>query len=320
MYDDTVYWIAFNKIRVFPTNLLLKLQNKFGSLKKLWFFESESFIDIRASYDINNRLWERFIKKRDEIDLKDCSSEITLATRNKIQILTPNDPDYPSWLLKSLENAPFALYVYGKMLRDKKEAISIIGTRNPSFYGRMKTYEISKQLAKNGYTIVSGLARGVDSIAHVGALAAGGKTVAVLANGLLKHPKDSVNFNSPLIIYPSEHSELASDIVENGGCLISETSFGTKARSFRLLDRNRLVAGLSDASLAIEGGKRTGTASEINYAKKMQRRIFALRPVNEERQSAIFPSLLIKNRIATPIDNAEDIITELRTSKNVSLD
>lgn len=314
MNSNTPFWIAFNKIRVFNTYILSAFQKELGSLKELWRAEKEDLLDSYTINKISTNEWKKFTEKRMNIDIRNCNLEITVATRNNIKILTPDEPNYPAWLLECMTDAPITLYVSGRLEKDPENSIAIVGTRNPSLYGRTKAREIAEELVKEGFIIVSGLARGIDCAAHIEALDGGGKTIAVLANGLVKHPNDfqkDQNFKSPLNVYPPEHSELVEDIIINGGAIVSESPFGTKARPFRLLARNRIIAGLSRASVAIEGGNKTGTSSEINYAKKMRRRIFALVPKDGTRTVAKFPQELISQGIATPITSGSELILKL---------
>jgi len=257
-----------------------------------------------------------FVKKRENFDLSICSNEVTLATKNKIEVLTPPSSNYPKEILNLLSDPPIVLYAYGNTSILSNNSIAIVGTRNPSYYGIKNARDIARDLSNNGFIIISGLARGIDFAAHLGVLDTQGKTIAVLANGLLPHPKETKKFEGDLVIYPNEHKEVVNDIIYNGGTIISESPFGSRPRSFRLLARNRIVAALSIASIAIEGSKRTGTSNEIKHALKMKKQIFALKPQDILRSSAIFPQLLIERGEAIAISSADEIINSLHQKQS----
>ena len=189
-------------------------------------------------------------------------------------------------------------------LKNIEKSISIIGTRNPSFYGHTKARLIAKELAMEGFTIISGLARGIDLEAHIGALEGDGKTIAVLGSSIEK-------------IYPSEHKNIVKDIILNGA-IISEFSGESPMKKYDLANRNRIIASLSQVSLIIEGSLSSGTRHEVNYAKKLKRQIFALVPKNREITISQLPLSLIKEGYI-PINSARDVLNNRKSIKKKDL-
>lgn len=175
--------------------------------------------------------------------------------------MRPSHKDYPS-NLQDLPGAPQKLFVLGKILKKDRRAVAIVGSRNMTGYGKRTAIRFTKKLVDNGITIVSGLARGIDTVAHNTALAAGGRTIAVLGSGID-------------IIYPPENKSLALEISQKGA-VISEFPPGTKPLAANFLARNRIIAGLSLAVLVIEGKRRSGTISTATHAANMGREVFAI--------------------------------------------
>lgn len=178
----------------------------------------------------------------------------------QIFTLHSNDDGYPP-LLKETVGFPEQLHYIGELPKPDEICISIVGTRKATREGLAIAHETARELAKRGFTIVSGLALGIDGAAHEGALMAKGKTIAVLANGL-----DSV--------YPKQHEHLAKLIIENDGCIISEYSDGTPSYPNQFLERNRIVSGLSIATVVIEAPERSGSLATARNAIEQGREVF----------------------------------------------
>lgn len=192
-------------------------------------------------------------------------------------MITPLSPEYPENLRNTLE-PPRGLYINGKLKKRDSHAVAIVGSRTASKYGIETAREFSYQLAKAGVTIISGLARGIDTEAHKAALAAGGRTIAVLGSGLD-------------MIYPPENEELSRLIVKNGA-LVTEFAKGTKPLRHHFLQRNKLIAGLSLAVLIVEGRRRSGTLSTARHAAELGREVFAV-PGNINSPLSEAPNWLI---------------------------
>ncbi len=158
---------------------------------------------------------------------------------------------------------PTELYIAGKLPARRIPAVAIIGSRRPTTYGKEVTYRFAYDLAKRGVIIISGLAYGIDAVAHQAALDAGGTTVAVMAQGLHR-------------VYPAEHFRLAQDIIAAGGALVSEQALGVEAHKYHFLARNRLVSGLADAVIVTEATDRSGTVSTVTHALSQNKEVFAV--------------------------------------------
>lgn len=166
-------------------------------------------------------------------------------------------------VLNRYEGMPKELYIAGVLPTERAVTVAIIGSRKPTAYGKEVTHRLTYELAKRGVIIVSGLAYGVDAIAHEAALEAGGTTIAVMANGLHR-------------VYPVAHTRLAERIIAKGGALISEQPVGLDAHKYHFLARNRIVSGLADAVIVTEAAHRSGTFSTVSHAITQNKEVFAV--------------------------------------------
>jgi len=183
-------------------------------------------------------------------------------------------------ILGQLAHPPKGLYYIGTLPKLRLPSVAIVGSRKPTSYGKEATFELAYNLAKQGVVVISGLAYGIDAIAHRAALDAGGITIAVLANGL-----DT--------IYPASHRRLAEEIIVKGGALVSEYPIGVSARDYQFLARNRIVSGLSDAVVVTEAAARSGTLSTVTHALDQNREVFAV-PGNITSTLSVGPNLLLQ--------------------------
>lgn len=210
----------------------------------------------------------------------------------KINRISPLNSKYLQ-IIGSIANCPKKLHFIGKLPTDRRPTVAIVGTRKPTAYGREVTYQLANDLASRGVIIVSGLAIGIDGIAHQAALDAGGITLAVLANGV-----DTV--------YPAAHKGLADKIIAAGGAVISEYEPGVLARDFQFLERNRIVSGLSDAIIVTEAAIHSGTMATVTYALAQGREVFVV-PGNITSPLSAGCNNLIKQG-AHPITCADDVL------------
>lgn len=210
---------------------------------------------------------------------------LDISQQHDIQIISKDSSDYPKALLQ-ISDPPALLHVKGNIDALNKDCIAIVGTRNPTSFGSSKAKKYGESFAKDGYVVVSGLAKGVDSAAHKGALSSNGLTVAVLAHGL----------NT---IYPSENKPLADNILENNGTLISEYPWGTMSNRSFFVSRNRIQSGLSLGVLVIETKINGGTMHTVRFCEKQDRILIVVKP----------PGYLIKNE--NTLGNTQ-LITEKR--------
>jgi len=195
-------------------------------------------------------------------DFADPSAELTLARERNIQILTQDNPDYPA-ALRDMYDAPVVLYVWGNLMERDIHAIGIVGSRKLTHYGREAARKFSFQLASAGLTVISGLARGIDTAAHEGAIAAKGRTIGVLGSGLMQ-------------IYPPENLALAEKIASGHGAIVSEFSLQTTPDKKTFPQRNRIVAHWSRALLVVECPSRSGSLITANMANEAGRTIYAV--------------------------------------------
>ena len=215
--------------------------------------------------------------------------QIKLDT-SKIKIIKLGNINYPE-KLKNIYGKPQYLYVLGneKLLNEK--SIAIIGCRNASNYGLRSAYQFGYELAKKEICIISGFARGVDTYAHKGAVAAKGKTIAVLGCGLD-------------IIYPPENMELYKQILINGGAIITEYPLGSKPEKYHFPIRNRIISGLSDGVLVVEAKKKSGTLITVEYALEQGKDVYAI-PGNITSNNSYGTNELIKEG-AIPVTSIDD--------------
>lgn len=210
----------------------------------------------------------------------------------KINRITPENNNF----LKVLENiakVPEKLYFIGALPESRIPTVAIVGTRKPTAYGKEVTRTITYDLAERGVIIVSGLALGVDALAHRAALEAGGLTMAVLGNGLPE-------------IYPAVHKSLAEEIIKKGGAIISEYEPHVSARPYSFLERNRLVSGLADALIITEAASRSGTLNTALHAVEQGKEVFVV-PGNITSPMSVGCNQLIKQG-ATPISSADEVL------------
>jgi len=196
-------------------------------------------------------------------------------------------------IISTIAHVPKRLYILGSLPETRIPTVAIVGSRKPTSYGKEVTYQLAYELAKKGVVIISGLAYGVDAIAHRAALDAGGTTIAILANGL-----DT--------IYPSAHAGLAKQILAQGGAIISEYEPAVGARDFQFLARNRIVSGLADAVIVTEAAARSGTLATINHALDQNKEVFAV-PGNITSPLSVGCNNVIKQG-AHPITSANDVL------------
>ncbi len=225
--------------------------------------------------------------------LKDAEKEIEAATKAQCQLFAYDHPDYPP-PLRQIPDPPLVLYVRGDVHALSQHALAIVGTRRPTAYGSQVAHKLARDLAERQLVIVSGLARGVDSCAHRGALEGKGKTVAVQGRGM-----DA--------IYPSENRKLAEKIVENGA-VISEFPIGTGPTPENFPIRNRIISGLALGVVVVEAAEYSGSLITARLALEQNREVFAV-PGNITTAQSFGPNHLIKQG-AKLVDQWVDVIEE----------
>jgi DNA processing protein len=210
----------------------------------------------------------------------------------KINQLSPQDNKFLQ-IIESIALVPKKLYYYGSLPQQRMPAVAIVGSRKPTTYGVEVTTQIAENLARRGIVIISGMALGVDSLAHKAALQVGGRTIAVQGNGLAR-------------LYPSSNRQLGEDIVTSGGAIISEYEPHAPPMKYRFLERNRLVSALSDAVLVTEAAARSGSLNTVMHALDQGKEVFVV-PGNITSPMSAGCNALLKQG-AHPATCAEDIL------------
>jgi DNA processing protein len=232
------------------------------------------------------------LEKRNSLSLE---REIETLQRLEVSVVTIFDPEYPA-RLKEIYNAPPLLYVKGQMLRQDEQSVGVVGTRSPSVYGKELAARIVPELVQNGLTIVSGLARGIDAVAHHAALSAGGRTLAVLGSGID-------------VIYPAEHRGLFNRIIKQGA-VITDYPLGTKPDAFNFPARNRIISGLTLGTVVVEAQLGSGALITADYSLEQNREVFAFPGRTTDRGSSGCNRLIREGR-AKLVTSTEDILEEL---------
>lgn len=291
MAEDKKYWVGFNLVKGIGAVRFQQILNHFGDLSIAW----HAPIDIIKASGLPERVVKNFLTVREEINLDRYYESIN---ENEINVLTLVDEDYPR-LLKEIDQSPPVIYVRGNLLPEDDFAVAMVGTRRMTAYGQQVARDASIYLAGNGLTVVSGLARGVDALAHQHALNAGGRTIAVLGSGVD-------------VIYPPEHRQLAEAIIENGA-LISDYPMGTKPEGINFPPRNRIISGLSLATIVVEAGERSGALITAEFAVEQGREVFAV-PGNILSPASRGTNVLIQKG-AYPLLSPQDVLDVLELSQ-----
>lgn len=292
--NNLKFLIALANFPKFGPIRLKKIKKRFSDLENAF---DASFKNLTQA-GIEENIANEFIAAR--ADIKPDLIMERLEKEN-VKIIDVDDKSYPK-LLKETYDPPAVLYYKGRLSEEDDFSIAVVGARKFSSYGRRATEEIAGGLARNGLTIVSGLALGIDAIAHLAALTASGRTVAVLGSGL-----DRQN------IYPSANRYLADKIVAEGGALISEFPLGAPALPHHFPQRNRIISGLSRGTLVVEAGEKSGSLITAKFALEQNREVFAV-PGSIYSPVSAGTNQLIKQG-ARPITSAVDIMEALDLAK-----
>ncbi len=291
--EEKYYWVGFNLVKGIGAVRLQALIDYFGDARTAW--EATPF--ELASTGLSAKLVERLVQVRSSIDL---TQYVEKTLSSGIQILTLHDDKYPA-RLKEIDQAPPVLYLRGDVIPEDGWAVAIVGTRAVTAYGRQVTEELATVLAHNGVTVVSGLARGVDAVAHSTALKVGGRTLAVLGSGLDK-------------IYPPEHRGMAEKIASQGA-IISDYAPGTPPDSANFPPRNRIISGLSMAIVVVEAGDTSGALITASFAVEQAREVFSV-PGHIHAPQSKGTNRLIANG-ARPMLSPQDVLEALDLTRNI---
>lgn len=293
MLNSRIYWVALNHVKGIGAVRLRMLLETFGSAQTAW----HAPIDALRTAGLSAKVIENFLLMRQTLDLTALEERLQAQ---QIQVILWEDENYPQ-LLRNIAQPPPVLYVRGSLLPEDDWAVALVGTRRMTPYGRQVTEELATLLAQNGGTVVSGMARGVDAIAHQTAIRSGGRTLAVLGCGVDR-------------VYPPEHRALAEQIIQQGA-LISDYAPGTPPDAVNFPPRNRIIAGLSRAIVVIEAGETSGALITADFAAEQGREVFAV-PGSIHAPQSKGPNRLIQNG-ARPLLNPTEVLEMLNLNRVV---
>lgn len=286
--SELKYWLGFNLVKGIGPAKVQALLDYFGSLTHAWQANEYELQKI----GLDRRAIKTFLQTRREVDLEAALQKVEEA---QISLLTWEMPAYPTYL-REISNPPPLLYYLGDLLEQDQWAVAVVGTRRLTSYGRQVTRDLVAGLVQHNITVVSGLARGIDAVAHKTAVELGGRTLAVLGSGL-----DCV--------YPAEHRSLAQEIIQGQGAVISEYGLGIQPEAKNFPPRNRIISGLSLGVIIVEAGERSGALITTNFALEQDREVFAV-PGNINSPASRGPNRLIQEgaKLVTQVD---DVLEEL---------
>lgn len=271
--EELLYWLWFSKLKILSCLKKKKLLDKYKSPEKIW---KMSRLQLEEENILNENEIQDVLNKKNKYGLDECAEYIK---NNKIYVISIFDELYPK-KLRLIYESPIVLYAKGNVKLLNRQGIGIVGTRECSNYGKKVASELAYEISKFDKCIISGLARGVDSYAHIGALRAKGKTIGVIGNGIDE-------------IYPKENKLLADTIITNGGLILSEYIIGTKPEKMNFPARNRIISGLSDGVVVVEAGPKSGALITSDFALEQGKEVFAV-PGNIKSFNSIGTNELIK--------------------------
>lgn len=294
--EKVKYWVWLSTIVGLGSKRFQYLLNQYGSPEEVWKLSSQEIKKI--SYFPLSLIQQLLDPKiRENVDV-----HMEKIKENQIQVVTIHEEEYPMFL-KTIHDPPVVLYVKGQLIKNEK-ALAIVGSRRATAYGVKMAETIGKELAKCGITVVSGMARGVDSKAHIGALHEQGRTIAVLGCGLDQ-------------AYPPENKDLMERI-QSSGAVVSEYVPGMPPLPQNFPARNRIISGISMGVVVIEANEKSGSLITADFALEQGREVFAI-PGNVNSFNSLGTNKLIKDG-AKIVTCMEDILEEIRVFRNSSFD
>jgi DNA processing protein len=288
--EEALARIRLNAVACMRTDWLLRLIEIYGGAEEVL---SKGAQELSEDGGLSPETAENFVA---DLSKTDPFQELEAARKAGVRVLTALDEDFPE-LLSKIYDPPLAIYVKGS-LKPGRAPVGIVGTRKPTDYGLRSAVRLARDLAVSGLTVVSGLARGIDTAAHDAAVRSGGRTWAVLGTGLN-------------VCYPRENKKLSERILEGGGALVSEFPMNTGPMPANFPRRNRIISGLSYATVVIEGDFKSGSLITATAALEQGREVLAL-PGQVGGVMSRGPNMLIKNGAAL-LEDAADVIASLPT-------
>ena len=270
--ENKRYWIWLSLIKNLGSKRKLKLLELYKTPEEIYKLTKEELVNING---IGEAIAKEIIISKNE---KILNYHIKYMKENNIKIININEREYPQ-VLKEIYDPPISLYVKGNIEKLNNKNIGIVGCRECTTYGKKSAEYFYYNLSKQNINIVSGLAKGIDSYAHLGSLNTG-NTIAVLGNGLD-------------MIYPKENLELANEIIKRGGTIISEYPCGTKPDKMKFPARNRIISGISSGIIVIEAKEKSGTLITVDFALEQGRDVFVV-PGNINSINSVGTNDLIK--------------------------
>lgn len=286
--NDKEILIWLNSINGIGIKSIEKIIDYFGSIKNVW---ESSNNDILGCKGLRENAKNNFIKYKNEGYVNDILEELD---KEKVHTITIVDNDYPK-KLKDIYCPPVVLYVKGQMVKEDELLMAMVGSRKATYYGKWVAEKIARGLARHGIGVISGLARGIDTISHIGSLDGGTKTYGVLGCGVD-------------IVYPTSNRKLYDRIIENGG-IISEYPMKTQPIAGNFPQRNRIISGLSEGVIVVEAKKKSGSLITANFALEQGKDVFAV-PGNINSIYSQGTNELIRDG-AKLIASEDDVICEL---------
>ncbi|MBI4328588.1 MAG: DNA-protecting protein DprA [Chloroflexi bacterium] len=289
--DATSYWVALHRVPGMGRVRFAALESHFGDLAAAW---GAPLSELLAA-GLDRRTAEAIVSSRSQTSPEEEQAKLD---RLNVRALTWHDAAYPA-RLKEIYDVPPVLYVRGDLRPEDDLSVTVVGTRRPTSYGREVAEEFAGDLTRNGVTVVSGLAKGIDGVAHRAALAAGGRTIAVFGCGLD-------------VFYPAENASLAREVAEHGA-LVSDYPLGTRPRAEFFPRRNRILSGLSLGTLVIEADEKSGALITARLALEQDREVFAV-PGSLLSPPSRGANRLIQRGEAKLVTRVQDILEELNVT------
>ena len=291
MQSNLVKWLILNKIPHLGAASIKKMWDKFGSIDAIWAATEEDLTKVER---LSSKAIKSLLENKNTLD-------VSAGFSADINALTLDDSEYPK-NLKNIYDPPSILYSKGKLQQSDEKSVAIVGTRKASRYGLATAKKLARDLASLGITIVSGLAAGVDTSAHEGALAVNGRTIAVLGCGVD-------------IVYPPQNKSLMEQVTKNGS-VVSEFSLGTEVEPWHFPLRNRIISGLSLGVIVVEGHYDSGAMITAKEALEQGREVFAV-PGNAGMDQSKGPHWLIKQG-AKLVESVDDVLDEIKHQMTIS--
>lgn len=284
--EKNKYWIWFSLIKNLGNKKKLKLIKYYKEPEKIYNLKRSDLLKINWLNEENvNNILQNDIRQKVILHMEYMS-------KNKINIISILDDKYPR-MLRNIYDPPLSLYVKGNDSIFNTSSIAIVGCRECTEYGKNAAKYFAYNLAKKDIVIISGLAKGIDSFSHIGALEANKKTIAIIGNGLD-------------YVYPKENHFLSNQIIDKGGAIVSEYCIGTKPNKYNFPARNRIISGMSIGIIVIEAKRKSGTLITVDFALEQGRDVFVV-PGNINSENSIGTNELIKQG-AIPVIKYNDIL------------